>query len=383
MSTTSTNFHFVLATTSDPVNVVTQIANNFSSLDSILSICHTGTGQFKSGLLLISPTLSGATISGVFNANTVAATAGVFSTVTATAGYLVVSTFGIGNYIFDSTAGANGNVLTVVTGNARWAVPAPGTGAASNLSNLAAVVINTNLNTFSAGFVTFARIVATSGNLTAFTAITGSTGKFNVLTVTGTLTADVINVTGGNITAGGFAIGTYSYPTTRGTTGQVLTMTTNNARWIVPNLAQTAAYFAARITSGGTAVIVSDYANVVFEVEELDTSNQYDPATGIFSVTASGYYQFGIHLGVVAAGAKNFYARLTGGTSVGSYFMAYGAPASGTQLALSGSVLVLASSGESYRVQVYADTAGNAGQSVVVGTSTNFSRFWGMKVPDR
>lgn len=226
MSTLSNYFQLVLATPPDIVDVTAHVANNFSSLDAILSIAHTGSGQLKSSLTLATPTLINPTFSGTLaGANLIAASTGRFNTITATGGILTVSTLNIGTYALPSTIGATNQLMTVITGNATWVTPAGGTGANTGLSNLASVAINTNLNTFSAGFVTVSRVIATSGALTGLTVFQASTGTFaGNVTVTGTLTADVVNCTGGTITAGSITLGTYALPAAIGTTGQILTV---------------------------------------------------------------------------------------------------------------------------------------------------------------
>lgn len=234
MATTSPNFGLILATTSDAVSVTTHIAGNFSSLDTILSAVHTGTGQLKTGLTFVSPTLNTPVMSGtVSGAAIVIATTGSFQTITATGGAVTVNTFNIGSYSYPSVIGSTSNILTVVTGNAQWAASAPNTGANQALSNLAVVAINTNMNTFTGGFVTVARVIATSGALTGLTSFQATAGTFaGLLTVLGTVTANVVNCTGGAITAGGITIGTWALPTTVGATGQILSVTTGNGVWI-------------------------------------------------------------------------------------------------------------------------------------------------------
>lgn len=230
MSTTSPNFNLVLATTADQVNVVTQIANNFSSLDSILAVVHTGSGQLKPTLSLTTPVLINPSISGTASgAGIMIASTGQFNTITATGGVLTVNAFSIGSYSIPSTIGATNQLLTVVTGNAQWVAAAPGTGANQSISNLASVAINTSLNTFSAGFVTVDRLITTSGALTGLTSFQATAGTFaGNVTISGTATINVVNCTGGAITAGGLAVGTYSYPSTVGSTGFILAVTTGN-----------------------------------------------------------------------------------------------------------------------------------------------------------
>lgn len=233
MSTTSTNFSLVLATTADTVNVVTQIANNFSSLDSILAVVHTGTGSIKSGITITQPTLVSPTISGSIGGSfSITAATGQFNTVTATGGLVTLNSFTIGTYAFPTTIGSANQVLAVQTGNAVWVSNPGGTGAGQALDNLTTVAINTSLNTFTAGFVTVNRIISTSGALTGLTAFQATAGTFaGNVRVAATINADILNVTGGAITAGSLAIGTWSLPATVGTPGQVLTVSSGNGIW--------------------------------------------------------------------------------------------------------------------------------------------------------
>ena len=252
MSTTSTVFSLTIATTSDTVNVVTQIANNFTTLDSILSQAHTGTGQLKQGVVLNSPSITSPTLVGTMTGGTIIATTGSFQTITATGGTLTASTFAIGTYSLPATIGAANEILTVVTANAVWVANAPGTGANTALGNLGTVAINTSLNTFTGGFVTVARVIATSGALTGLTSFQATTGTFaGNLVVSATATINVVNCTGGAITAGGFAIGTYAYPATVGSTGQLLSVTTANAVWVSnTSLSIMATYIAGQVNVG-------------------------------------------------------------------------------------------------------------------------------------
>lgn len=234
MSTTSPNFNFILATTADTVNVVSHIATNFNAIDTLLSQSLTGTGQLKPNLALSSPGLTAPTLVGTMTGGTIVSTTGRFNTITATGGSLTVNSFNIGTYSYPATASADALILTLVTGNARWAANAPGTGAAADLGNLASVAINTNMNAFTAAKVTLTTlqantVTATGGSLTGLTTMNSTTGTFAAnLTVIGTVHAGVINATGGSITAGGFSIGTYAYPATVGATGAMLKVTTGN-----------------------------------------------------------------------------------------------------------------------------------------------------------
>jgi hypothetical protein len=229
MSTLSPIFGFTIATTSDTVNVVTQIAGNFSSLDSILGAAHTGTGQLKSSVVINTPTLQSPVLSGTLSGGTIVSTTGKFNTVTATGGSVVVNSLGIGTYSYPTTIGNVGQLLTVSGANAVWVDNVPNTGAGVALDNLAAVAINTNLNTFTAGAVTIAKLIATSGSLTNMTTIVSTTGTFSGLNIVGTLNADAINFTGGTVRVASFSVGTYSYPDTVGAAGQFMSVVTGNA----------------------------------------------------------------------------------------------------------------------------------------------------------
>jgi len=232
MSTTSPNFGLIIATTSDTVSVTSHLANNFSTVDALIGMCHTGTGEFKVNLSLTTPTLVNPVISGTCTGGTIIATTGKFNTITATGGIIAVNSLTLGNYTIPSTIGTTGQLLTVSGGNAVWMDNAPGTGADTALSNLASVAINTSLGTFSAGKVTVAQILATSGTLSGLTSIVATTGTFSAnLTIAGTVLAGAVNCTGGAITAGGLAIGTYSYPATVGTVGYALVAGASVATW--------------------------------------------------------------------------------------------------------------------------------------------------------
>lgn len=297
MSTTSTTFSFVLATTSDPVDVVTQIANNFSSIDSILSVAHTGTGQLKPVTVFVSPSLTNPTLVGTMTGGNVFATTGNFQTITATGGALKVNTLTVGTYSVPATVGNSGEVLTVLTGNAVWVANAPGTGANAGLSNLTSVVINTNLNTFTAGFITANRIIATSGALTGLTVFQATTGTFaGNVTITGTLTANVINATGGTITAGALSIGTYAMPATIGSTTQVLTVTTGNAVWLnAPTEPFSYEFIAASSfnTSANVAITrtVATNETYILEVQGKLTGSASNGIFVRFNTLTAGYFQ--------------------------------------------------------------------------------------------
>lgn len=389
MSTTSPNFGLIIATTSDAVNVTSHIANNFSTLDSVISIVHTGTGQLKSGLVLTNPTLSGASVlSGTLSGGTIVSTTGSFQTVTATGGTLTVNTLNVGTYNIVGTIGASGDVLTVVTGNARFVAQAPGTGANAALSNLTTVAINTNMNTFTGGFVTVARLITTSGALTGLTTFQAATGTFaGNLAVTGTITANVINVTGGAITAGSLAIGTYALPTTIGSTGQILTVTTGNAVFLTPNLAQTTAYFRAYNTSAAINIGTLSTQGVIlpFDTKLFDIGSGYSTAANTYTITASGYYQFGMSVYIAASVGTGCY--VVGLSGSGGPHIAGGDVRGGSSgFIVSGVVVVSAGSGNVYTPMLYVTvaTTGSAGGPAagIFHTGTFYSHFWGMKIPD-
>lgn len=294
MSSTSPNFNLILATSADVVAVDSQIANNFSTIDALFAVVHTGTGQFKAGLTLQTPTLSSPVITGTMHTSLLIASTGVFNTITATAGVVVVNTLTIGTYAYPTTIGTSGNILTVLTGNAVWVAPAPGTGANQGLSNLSSVAINTNLNTFTAGFVTLTRVIATSGALTGLTTFQASTGTFTSnLLVTGTLTAAVVNCTGGQGTFGGVTVGTWSLPSTLGSTGQLMRVAASTAGWSSPTTgvnfqmwALTAATVLS-VTGGGSTAYT-----LTFDTIHYDGANQATTGSGKYTITASGLYYF-------------------------------------------------------------------------------------------
>ena len=150
MSTTSTNFSLTIATTSDQVSVVDHIADNFTTIDSLLSIAHTGTGELKSGLTVTNYTMVNPIVSGTLTGGDVVATTGSFQTITATGGALTADTFSIGTFAFPSVVGSTNQIMAVQTGNLVFVDNSPGTGAATDLGNLASVAINTSLNNFTA-----------------------------------------------------------------------------------------------------------------------------------------------------------------------------------------------------------------------------------------
>lgn len=221
MSTLSPIFGFVLATTADTVNVVTQIAGNFSSLDSVIGVAHTGTGQLKSGMTIQSPTVVSPTLVGTMTGSVVAVSTGKFNTVTATGGAIIVDSLAVGTYSYPATIGSTGQLLTVSADNAVWIDNVPNTGAGVKLDNLDAVAINTSLNNFTAGTVVVNSIKATAGTLSGLTSVVSTTGTFSGLNIVGTMNADAINFTGGTVKVASFSVGTYTYPNALGSTGQV------------------------------------------------------------------------------------------------------------------------------------------------------------------
>lgn len=273
MATTSTNFAFTIATTSDRVNVVSHIANNFVAIDTVMGTVINSSGGLKNNLGMTGANLTNPVITGTLTGGSVTATTGSFQTITATGGALTVNTFNIGTYNIPATIGSTNQILSVVTGNAVWAANSPGTGAAEDLSNLSAVAINTNLNTFTAGRVTIAEAVVASGSLSGLAFVNATTGTLGGLTVTGTASIPaLVGVTGGTATFGALAVGTYSYPTTVGSTGQVLTVTTGNAVWLAANTGSTpATLIYATSWTGGTAspnitIAASKVYDIIFQV---------------------------------------------------------------------------------------------------------------------
>lgn len=307
MSTTSPNFGLVLASTSDVVSVTSHISNNFSTLDSVIGIVHTGTGQLKTGVSLTSPTIINPIISGsLTGAGIISASTGSFSTITATGGVVTVNALSVGTYGYPAAIGSTSQVLTVVTGNAVWAANSPGTGADAALSNLASVAINTSLNTFTAGFVTVNRIISTSGALTGITSFQATTGTFaGNVTVTGTLTANVVNCTGGAITAGGITIGTYALPGTIGATNSVLAVSGGTVSFSA--LPPLHAIYATSLQSVSFNPATNTSKVIVYTSKSYDFSSIYNTTVGtmtfanraIMAVTGS---ISGIIAGTVAGG---------------------------------------------------------------------------------
>lgn len=375
MSTTSPNFNLILATTSDTVSVTSHIANNFSTLDAVISVSHTGTGQLKNSLALNTPTLTSPALVGTMSGGNVFATTGSFNTITATGGALTINAFTVGTYGIPATIGGSADVLTVVTGNAVWVAPAPGTGANDALSNLGTVAINTNMNTFTAGFVTVNRIITTSGSLTGLTAFQATAGTFaGNVTISGTATINAVNCTGGSITAGGLAVGTYSYPATVGAVNQVLKVVTNNAVWVTHT--NTSAYFRAlfTVTNLGSAGV----SNVVFGSKVFDSASIFNTgatATQV-TITASGYYHFMVQAQVVATSAGvTGIVYLATSASAGSYVMVLPdvVGTASRQPRQYGAILLLCTSGDKFGIVLDAQGTGEV----------SFDGFFsGYKIPD-
>ena len=352
MSTTSTNFSFVLATTSDTVNVAVHVADNFSTLDSLIGIVHTGTGQLKTGLALTSPTLLNPVLTGTMTGGTIVATTARFQTITATGGALTVNSLTVGTYSYPATIGSSAQVLTVVTGHAVFASNLD-TGANTALSNLAAVAINTNLNTFTAGLVTVAHVIATSGSLTGLTVFQATTGTFAGallaqagITVTGTVAASVVNCTGGAITATSLSVGTYAYPATVGTTGSFLTVTTGNVVF------STAAYLA-KTAAAHYFLGANAPDNILALTGTLYDGGGISLSGTAITIASSGYYIIAAHLTFSALAQTSPHAVLvdvaTTASSVALGYGLYNTAVASAAFAVSGAILYRAPTGEKIR----------------------------------
>lgn len=290
MSSTSPNFSLVLASSSDVVAVDSHVANNFSTVDSVFGVAHTGTGQHKSGIsfttpILINPALSGTMSGGAL----VVASTGSFSTITATGGSVTVNSFSIGTYAYPGAIGSASYLLTVVTGNAQWAASSPNTGANQALSNLAAVALNTSIGTGTAGFFTFDRVISTSGAITGLTSFQATAGTFagNVV-ISGTATINVVNCTGGAITGASIGIGTYSLPATLGAVGQV--MVVSGATLAFQN---SVAIFSLLSGTGSSVNQVSTPLTytVLYDPAGSATATGYTtPTSGVYNVYVGGGY---------------------------------------------------------------------------------------------
>lgn len=369
MSTTSPIFSLVLATTSDQVNVVTQIANNFLSLDTILSAAHTGTGQLKSSLtltqpMLVNPTISGAA-SGIFS---ITASTGQFNTITATGGLLTLNSFTIGTYAYPATIGSTNQVLTVQTGNAVWVTNPGGTGAATNLSNLAVVAINTNLNTFTAGFVTVARIIATSGAITGLTSFQATAGTFvGAVTALGTINANVLNVTGGAGTFSSVSVGTWALPSTLAATG-VMRSLSATATWYAPAMVSPAAFSIMSVTSGFAAANTTGNIPVVFSAKQYDPVGSYSTANGLYVAATNGTYKFSLNNLNFRASGGGVIAGSIGVVANGTAINMVALQDSATFSQINGIVYASVASGNT--AFVFINPGATAGASITLGTGT-------------
>lgn len=378
MATTSTNFSFVIAVPIDTVDVSSHIAGNFSSIDSIIGVAHTGTGQLRTGLAISTPTLTSPVLVGTMTGGTIIATTGYFQTITATGGALRVNSFTIGTYSYPSTIGTTGSVLSVVTGNLQFVTNSPSTGANDNLSNLTTVAINTNMNTFTAGFITAARIIATSGALTGLTVFQATTGTFaGNVTVTGTLTANALNCTGGSITAASLAVGTYAYPAVAGSAGQVLTIVTNNAVF-ASKANPTTVYLSVSTTASFNVVSATTGTCLAFADEEFDTGNIYS-GTAI-TISASGYYLLSCGLGPITASTNASVILVLQKSSTDFKVLSVQALNVDTNQPrqMNGTVLFLASSGDFYRLRTQLGGA----TSISIQAETSKSYIVCHKIPD-
>jgi hypothetical protein len=372
MSSTSPNFKFVLASSSDIVAVDSHIANNFSTVDSLFGALHTGTGQFKTNIAMTAPTITNPIIVGTLSgAGVVMASTGNFSTITATGGALTVNSFSLGTYGYPVAIGSTSQVLTVVTGNAQWAAAAPNTGANQGLSNLTSVAINTNMNTFTGGFVTVDRLIATSGALTGLTVFQATTGTFvGNVTITGTMTAAAVNCTGGSITAGGITIGTYALPSTIGSVNQVMQVSGGTVSFGAPLLAQTTTYFKATCTSPA----YSGGSSIIFDSKVFDTGSVYNSANGIFTCSKNGFYHLGAYVTIGAsffATAPERVLSISVGDASVNYVKIINNTMNTASVALCLALMTQLTTGATL-VVVVSTTAGNVQSGA----------FWGYKIPD-
>lgn len=463
MSTTSPNFALVLANSTDQVDVANHIANNFSTIDTLLSVVHTGTGQLKDGLTFVNPTLNGVvTVTGTVSASIVSASTGSFQTITATGGALTINTLTVGTMAIPAAIGSSGHLLGVSGGVLTFLAPSAASGPNNALSNLASVAINTNLNTFTAGFVTVARVIATSGSLTGLTAFQSTTGTFSNLTVlttasiptligtnatvtnivvgfvtatgvtmaSGTATALTVtsaavstgiftaltatavvatNATLANATVSGTAtiarvvattavaatltasaiqIGTYSLPATVGSTGQILTVTTGNVVFASSSgQALTTAYFRVRNTGGGLNITTVSLAGTAIPLDTkiFDVGSGFNTAASTYTVTSSGYYEFGGSISIFATTQNRVYTFALSGSG-GPHVMGSVIRVTASDFAISGSVILSAGSGAVYTPFIYVNAAATGTVSAptvdIYHTGTFYSYFWGMKIPD-
>lgn len=308
MSTTSPNFNLVLATASDVVAVDSHIANNFSTLDSVVGKVITGTGRLITSIPMTSPVLTNPIIIGTASgASLIIASTANFSSVTAAAGAVTLTTFSIGTYSYPTAIGSTSAVLTVVTGNAQWAAAAPNTGANQALSNLAAVALNTSLGTGTAGFFTVDRIIATSGALTGITSFQATTGTFtgNVV-ISGTATINAVNCTGGAGTFGTLGIGTYTLPAVLGSSGQILKVSTGTLGFYTPS--PIAVFCLVSGSCSGAAVVGVSAFTTVYDPAGSATATGYTtPSSGVYNITLMNMGQSGTVSTVVLAIATTNY----------------------------------------------------------------------------
>lgn len=383
MSSTSPNFKLVLATTSDQVDVVAQVANNFSTLDTVLSVSLTGTGQLKSGLTLTNPVVVNPTFSGtgsgavLFIANT-----GRFNTITATGGALTLNTLSLGTYSFPTTIGSTSYLLTVVTGNAQWAASSPNTGANQGLNNLAGpVAINTSLNTFTAGLITADRVIASSGSLTGLTVFQATTGTFaGNLSVTGTLTANAINCTGGAGTFGTVTVGTWALPATIGASTSVFRVSGSTASFILPTMTiQTA--FSVFGAGQGTNINTASAVPITFVSTAYDSGSNV--SNGLFTAPTSGLYDFNFGFSIQRnqSGLSTLSAGIVIATTQYSLYTTNfgGTSALGTGISIFGSLINTVTSGATVSVFAKIDQA-TTGACVVSTTAGLQGYFTGKRL---
>jgi len=303
MSTQSPNFNLTIATTSDQVNVVTQIANNFSTLDTMLSYVHATTGGIKPSTFLPVPQLSSPTVTGsMTGVFSITASTGLFNTVTCTSGNVTFGYVGIGTYSLPTTLGSTGALLTVQTGNAQWVSPSGGTGANTGLSNLASVAINTNLNSFTASAVTMSAVIATSGSLTGLTVFQATTGTFaGNVSITGTLTANAVVHTGGIGTYSSLSVGTYAMPATLGSNSTVLFVTTGALNFYAPGTPGPSFSYVSINSAQATATstIVPTYNAQILDASSVVTTG------GTFTVSVSGTYEINAYMTIINSGGAS------------------------------------------------------------------------------
>lgn len=323
MSTTSPNFNLVLATSADLVAVDSHLSNNFSTLDSVLAVLHTGTGQFKASVTIPTPILQSPVFSGTASgAGIVLASTGAFSTITATGGSLTINSLSVGTYGYPAIIGSTSAILTVVTGNAQWAAATPNTGANQALSNLTTVAFNTGIGTGSGGFFTFNRLNVSSGALTGLTTFQATTGTFaGSLVVTGTVTANAVNCTGGSITGASIGIGTYSMPSILGSTGQFLKVSASTLGFADATSTAIFSLINGGAATGQSSIIVSSFT-VVYDPAGSATATGYTtPSSGVYFLVAGGGFKATgsalIQLSLVVAGTPYTFAQDAAATNFG------------------------------------------------------------------